>query len=89
MNVPSILLGACIASLVWALVMMRYVEHDMTDFEKMTSLMHDYFKSDEELRESQSHLIEAIKDSADMILEHNMEFKLEVLNLLEKWGDNI
>lgn len=86
MNLLSILFGACLASLVWALVMMRYIEHDMKDFEKMTSLMHDYFKSDEELRESQSHLIEAIKDSADMIREHNMEFKLEVLNLFEKWG---
>ena len=86
MNVLSVLFGACIASLVWALVMMRYVEHDIKDFEEMSSLIHDYFKSDEELRKSQSHLIEAIKDSADMIQKHNMEFKLEVLNLLEKWG---
>lgn len=86
MNLLSILFGACLASLVWALVMMRYIEHDMKDFEKMTSLMHDYFKSDKELREAQSHLIEAIKDSADMMREHNMEFKMEVLNLFEKWG---
>lgn len=93
MNVPSILLGACIASLVWALVMMRYVERDIGDSEKHLSLMKDYFDTQQRRNEAEDKYIEAIHESVKAVIKCDREiidfdkkFKTDVLNLLEKWG---
>lgn len=79
MNVLWFLFGFCVASLIWALVMMASVQRDLKDAEKMRELMTEYF---DESKGLYGNFDRGIK----RIYEINKEFSDEIIDLVKRWS---
>ena len=89
MNILWFLFGFCVASLVWAGVMVFFCERDLKDFDKMMSLQQEMNNITEKQYEDMHGMVQEIFEVSKDISSNNKDFNNKVLDLVEAWGKKI
>lgn len=83
MKILFFLFGACVASLVWAFILMRILDYDIKAFDDTHELLREFIEVSAEQTDNMNENIEKICDTATAINNGNHDFRMEVLKLVD------
>lgn len=86
MNILWFLFGFCVASLVWAAVIVFLCEKDLKDFDELMSLQQEMNNITDKQYAAMNGRVQALCDICSDISANNHKFNQSVCDLVEKWG---
>lgn len=83
MRLLFFLFGACIASLVWAFILMRVLDHDIRAYDDSYEMLHEFMQDCTDFLDNIAESAESMDDLTHDIQKNNSEFRTEVVKLFE------